>query len=275
MELFLSLPSAKILGKILIQYQQPQLHVGAEMPQVDNQLINPDSHGVREDLSNSLFDEDDPNSVINKLPPTNFRKAVLKLKETDGHRFFDTDRLLYKWAQPNEWDARIRLSFWDEFYFAQRNGKMMNVERMCRGVVDKSYIHKMMLDPRKLVYVLTHPESYTGALRMVHKKGLERMKEIMALPMVDDKGKPIPSVINAILKCTEMADVRLKGAVPQRMQIDSRTMNVNVDVDNPLDLTKMSIEQLEQLERKMVKRAKELSAPREEVIEAEAIDESN
>ena len=246
---------------------------GSEMTQDANQLLNPDMPGVREHLSNSIFDEDDPNSVINLLPPTNFKEAVLKLKETNGHKFFDSDRTLTKWAEPTEWDMRLRLSFWDEFYFAQRNGTKMNVERACRGVVDKSYITRIIAQPKKLVYILTHPESYTSSLRLIHRRSLQRMKEIIELPMTNKKGEPIPSVINAIIKVTEMADVRLKGAVPQRMQIDSRTMSVNVD--NPLDLTKMSIEQLEQLERKMVKRAKELTAPKDGVIEAEEIDASD
>jgi len=229
-------------------------------------------------LENSIFDETDPKSLINLLSNSSkFRNALMAVKWPRGQWFFQSEKQLRKWAQPSETDERLRISFWDEYAFATRNNRKMNLNRAFHGLVSQEYLeYKLFPDDKKMVFMVTMPENYMLTARHLLNIGMDRFKEILTLPLTDDKGKPDTRVINAIIKVTEIVDQRVKGAVVQRMLVDQRSMNLNVNAtpqEASLELSKMSLVELEDLENRLNrldgKTSKLLPPERRQEIEAE------
>ena len=79
----------------------------------------------------------------------------------------------------------------------------------------------------------------------------------MNLPITDKKGNVDPKVATLILKAWQLADLRIKGGIVQKMQVEQKSVNVNFNslegssVDVRQQVQNMQLEDLETLERRI------------------------
>jgi hypothetical protein len=102
-------------------------------------------------------------------------------------------------------------------------------------------------------------------MRQILHRGTERLLEIMNLPMINDEGKVDAKVANLVLRAWQLADMRVKGAVTQKVQIEQKSMNLNLNTtDNAVhqlrqQVSGMGLEDLEALEKRIEKAKRDQS----------------
>lgn len=211
---------------------------------------------VPESTINALYDESNPDALVNKLPDR--LVPILERVRVKLPRWLArTEHDLRKYCEPDERDERVRLSFWDEYNAATAAGKKMSLQSVITGATSwESWVSAYEPNDVKMIWILTPPVSYSMAMRQILHKGTERLLEIMNLPIMDDNGKVDPKVATLILKAWQLADMRVKGGIVQRMQVEQKSVNLNF---NSLDGTEqiresmqsLQLEDLESLERRI------------------------
>lgn len=187
---------------------------------------------------------------------------------------------------PPEW-FRLRISFWDEYDRVIRHELMqMDLTVAWRGLVTLPwFIAKANSNPKYLAWILSSPPSYELLLREISELALERQLQVMRLPVVNqDTGKANVRLIEMQLKIFQFIDIRLKGAVVQKIEQKSLNVNVNGNVPKSLPARQLSLAELNEELMRLRKVSEQLMAPVNvrldehklitgEIIEVEVIDE--
>lgn len=230
----------------------------------------------------SAKDRTNHRSIINLIKNTAFEQAIMAVPD---ELFLEDVDLLARQAKVNVTDEYIKTSFWNEYDLAQAKAKNIVVENIYVRCCSKDYFFKQFLtNSRKVVWLLTPPPSYQVMIEALLSKGLGRLHEILSLPLestvVDKHGNP-HQVIDAkmahvIYQITKDIDIRVKGAIPQFIKSESRSMNVNVtgaigDVKQDTNTNNMEDidQELKRLEQKLQPNAHEFLPKEKDVIEVE------
>lgn len=158
--------------------------------------------------------------AISQLP-----LAHRKLSEADllkSHKFTDTLYLL-------------RSAFWELFNNIQ-DGETIIADKVCRGICKREKMMDMLMDPYALAFFLCPPVSYTAKLKLLLEKGLERMNEVLSLPLVN-KGVVDVKVISEIIKVVSTVDNRIHGTASQNIKINQTNKNLNLNVSSELPIS--------------------------------------
>lgn len=130
----------------------------------------------------------------------------------------------------------------------------------------KFFNTRFISDPAKLMWMLHPPVGYDLNLKEIHLLSLRCMRAAMALEIVDDNGKPNVKLIEAQMKIFQHIDMRIKGAVIQR--IDQRNLNVNMNANASPEVEKevnrissMTMEEIETRIKFLERKSKGLEAP--------------
>ncbi len=157
---------------------------------------------------------------------------LLRLSEKD----------LKKHCNPDELTCRIRIQFWDEYVEAVDAGRAIQVRNVMRNLTYSEYFFSEVLsDEKKMAWITRPPQDFLLAMRDLLYVGLERLREVLELPIVervpmltragalvrDEKGEIVyrdkvnTSVAKEIRAITEKLADRVKGAVVQRHQVQA------------------------------------------------------
>jgi hypothetical protein len=135
----------------------------------------------------------------------------------------------------------------------------MRIEHIGAGVTTHEIVMDMLADPEKFGYVLNCPASYLRETEHLLNVALDRMRDILELPLVNSKGQVQTAVIAGILKAAEMLDKRVKGAVMQKVAVHQHTTSggsvIGVDTNGAL-----AHEQLMELEKQISDARKKMAA---------------
>jgi hypothetical protein len=205
----------------------------------------------------SIFDESNPMSVVNMVPPM-VAEAIRKIPQQCAYVTHATEGQIKAYCKPDERDERLRLAFWDEYNYATSVSAPMRINYVIRGLCSGEVFYNYYLsEPKKLAWVLTPPKFYSQGMKYILHLGLDRLTEIMQAKVVDDDGKLDVRAAATILKAFQLVDLRVKGAIMQKVQIDQRTLNMNADVHAEQlhqlqlkQLQSMSASELDDLERR-------------------------
>lgn len=209
-------------------------------------------------LDGTIYDPDNPDSLINIIPER-VRPVLYRIKDKMPRVLFQTESELREYIQPGERDERIRLAFWDEYNHSTAHGKIMSLTAFLHGVCSwETWVTAYEPNDKKMMWVFCPPVSYASAMRNILHKGTERLMEIMSLPIMDSDGKPDSKVIVNILRAFQLVDMRVKGAVTQKLQIQQQSLSVHATIGQdmpsiqsgqPVDT--MQLEELEKLEKRI------------------------
>jgi hypothetical protein len=135
----------------------------------------------------------------------------------------------------------------------------MSLSAFLHGVMSwETWVTAYEPNDKRMMWVFCPPVSYQSAMRNILHKGTERLMEIMSLPIIDSDGKPDSKVIVNILRAFQLVDMRVKGAVTQKVQIQQQSMNIHatlgrdmpsIQSGQPVDT--LQLEELEKLEKRI------------------------
>lgn len=215
------------------------------------------------------FDESDPRSLVNLLP--HFVKELVAKLPTELYEKTEAElrsMIFGEDEKEDETSSRLRVAFWDEYDRVQRYEEdQMDMRRVTDRICTPVYLNKRFLsDPLKLAWLLHPPVGYDLNLKEIHLLSLRAMRAAMELPTTDGKGKPNVKLIEAQMKIFQHVDMRIKGAVIQR--IDQRNLNVNMNADASPEVAKevnrissMTMEEIEDRIKFLEGKSKSLEAP--------------
>ena len=217
---------------------------------------------VTEEALNTLYDTDNPDSLINRIPQRLvpiFERVKNKLPKT----LLSDEKTVRRYIEPDDRDDRVRLAFWDEYNASTQINKRMSLQAIISGTCSwESWITAYEPHDKRMCWIFTPPTSYVSQMRHILHRGTERLLEIINLPMMTDEGKVDIKVANLVLRAWQLADMRVKGGVMQRVQIEQKSMNLNLNADSTVDglraqVSSMDLQELESLEARIEKAKKD------------------
>lgn len=197
------------------------------------------TRGKRQGIAKEMFSADVPWGLYNVVPQS-FRDAL----ETIDPRWMSyREETVTKKADPNDMDENFRLSFWTEYNTSKDMGTKFSMQRAMSGVCSPFYYKNTILKkPRLLAYIVYPPTNYLLFMKNMLYKGQQRMRDIMKVSAVqeievEDKktGKMITKtevdmkLANLQIKTFALLDNRVKGAIVQRVKVENKNLNVNID----------------------------------------------
>lgn len=232
-----------------------------------------------------LFDETDPKSVVNLLDEKT--KAAVRAIPAEFWKL--SEKKLREKVNPDELTCRLRITFWDEYQAAQDDNRGISVANVMRGVTYAEYFYQHVLpDPGKMAWILTPPSDFLLALRDLLYVGLDKLREILSLPIVetiDIRDKKTGEVIGTekrvnmalareIRAITEKLADRVHGAVIQKLAVKQESLHVHASAD---PFTNFPIDQLQALDQQLgsINQKLELAAPgsaRPQTLDIESTD---
>ena len=179
-----------------------------------------------------IWDKSEPKAVVNLIPPGMLRSITAAAEKRpelfqimDEHSLWKT---LGQKQQPTPTDNRCRLNFWLE-YERVLNGytHKMEMTHVYGGICSPAYFTEIYCrNPEKAAWLLTPPASYKTIMEEGLAFGLEQLRKMLSVPDVDEKGRPNTKLMELKAKIVAMLDMRVKGAVTQR--IETKAMNLNI-----------------------------------------------
>jgi hypothetical protein len=122
-------------------------------------------------------------------------------------------------------EHQLRLSFWNEYERSVSSGSKMNLTRVYSGICTRKAFYDIVHDPLKLAFVVHAPDNYAIAMEELLLLGVRRLREILMLPLRGKDGRPDARIAEVVLKAYEKVDMRVHGAIVQR--VEQRNLNVN------------------------------------------------
>ncbi len=183
---------------------------------------NPDADKAREEIV--FFEENNPRCVVNLL--TDKVKAEAKQVPPE-YLAMSEDQLALK-LEPSEIDEMLRIAFWDEYFLTVDNNlKSMRMSAIYARICTRETFYQVIRNPMRFAYVLKPPRDYMLQMRSLLNIGLNRFSEILRLPL--DREAPDTKLIAELVKIVTILDNRVRGAVVQKVQIESKNVNMNVE----------------------------------------------
>jgi hypothetical protein len=206
-----------------------------------------------------FWEEGNPNCVVNLLTPK-LKKAAMAIP---GHLLGMYADTLRKKIKANSMDEQLRVSFWEEFMLASDNNQKMRVEAIYPRVCVREYFYKHFVDnPARFAYMLHPPAEYMLQMKSLLQLGLRRFEEILQMPLTNDKGVVNSKLVSEIVRIVMLVDNRVKGSVVQKIQLDQKSVNVNVSYEPP-----KKIEDIDKELKDVENEIKRLSTPEKQPIE--------
>ena len=197
-------------------------------------------------LTNPLRDRDNPRSVIN-IVPSSISNALSYIPDSI---FEMSVAELKKIVEPGVEAERLRVAFWKEYDQAQISKKNMNISNIYQGTCTQNwFLKKYVGNSFNLAYIMTPPLDYETSMMESLNYGIEQVREILALPHIDEKGKINAKLADVKVKIVESLLERVKGAVVSR--VESRNLNVIVEKPNVPSIAEDSTPKLEEIKERL------------------------
>jgi len=178
--------------------------------------------------SNDYVKGDQPTSLVNiTATALSTRIAaipedVLCMKEAD----------LEKHADVHDVERKLRAAWQMEYERAVRTENKMEASNVYKGVVTHMYFYRYILtNSFKLAYIIKPFPEYEAQLEDMLQLGLDERRKILKRPLVDKEGKFDHKLAALKEAITKNLEERRRGAVTQRLQVDQKSMNVNITKD--------------------------------------------
>lgn len=155
---------------------------------------------------------------VAKLPQSLFDLSEQELKE----RIFAEE-------EPTQVHQLLRQGFWDEYDRCQRHKiPMMDTYRIIHGVCSLGYFNNRFLaEPLNMAWLIVAPTDYLKSMKELLQMGAAQFREILTMSNRNGDGSPNTKLMDVKFKIIQHVDMRVKGAIIQR--IDQRNINVNLD----------------------------------------------
>lgn len=213
-------PRTNLIDKpLLVKLTQDMNHLAEVNPEIEY-----------EEFSGIILDETDPNSIHNLVPLwlSNRIKALPK-------EWFTWDlKKLKNHVKPGKIVEALRYSFWLEYSNTVYNGKdKMVLYRVWSPICTDYYFHEEVCKtPLLLCWMLQPPQKYARCMEALLDHSVDRLREILDLPIVDKKGKINHQVAKLIMSIHNRLEDRVQGAIVQKTETKTLSMNFSSSMRN-------------------------------------------
>lgn len=214
-----------------------------------------------------------PRSIVALLSPAvsaQIKKIIEERPELFNRDEHDLLKLLRDMkASPNATDNRLRLSFWNEYERAQTEQlDGMRVSNIHNGICTHQYfLERYLQQPERVAWLLCPPTNYEKALDEALCFGVEQLREILALPLYDAKGKLNTALASLKERIVSRLDERKNGSIVQR-SLSVAVGDGKLDDELKQRLLSSSMEEIQKRLKALAKRDRLQATP--DVVEVEA-----
>jgi hypothetical protein len=245
------------------------------------------------------FDENSNKSIISKLDP----ETRERVKSPGVQRVLEmSDEEVDRQLRPSLVMKRLRTSWWLEYdriahqiyNYRCPNPKReygFKIDRAIEGICTEEYFREKVLSSDvALGYIMRPPADYIVCINEALQHGVQKLREILDFPLwkkkVNNKGvtvrtpegedvyEPDHRTADIILKAFAMIDLRAKGAIAQKLNIEGMMVQKNMNVNIEAGISKVTTHiNHENLEKKILSidnidaRLQELSAETRSILE--------
>ena len=218
-----------------------------------------------------FWEEGNPRAVINMAPDAvrdRIRKLPLHLLERS--------QMSLKTTGNGHWIIeKLRQNFWNEYFLSlDNNADKMRPAAIYTNACGQSEFYEIISVPERLAYMMRPPESYMYKMNTLLEAGLERFNEILHLPLMNDKGKVDTKLIAEMVKIVAIVDNRVRGAITQRVKIESTSKQLNVNMNMQQEYPK-SHQEIEQELKQIELEIKRIDNPKADMSQLELFGEKN
>jgi len=191
------------------------------------------------------YNKDNDRSVYNMVSP----RIQEKLKRLSVQELLLTDEWeLKEIIKPTPTLNRLRISFWREFDRAQTKNTDMKMVKVYAGICPKEQFERYLDNDNHTVWILKPPVDYVNAMEEALMFGIDRLREILEIPLVQTRHIKLrdadgadyldtyeefdPKTAELLIKTVAMLDMRVKGALVQKVEqkviAENRNVNANL-----------------------------------------------
>lgn len=152
--------------------------------------------------------------------------------------------------EPSQTDNQLRFKFWFEYEAALQEHRKMEPVRVYAGICSKQYFfERVMTSAVKVAWIATPPLNYDIKLDEALAYGMERMRDILEIPVESYPPGSRIKLMELQAKVTAMLDMRKKGAYTQR--VENKNMNLNVSTTDKQVAAVLAGSTMEQLDTRI------------------------
>ena len=182
------------------------------------------------DLQTTYFNLSDEHHFINLIPDS-FREAVLKIppyflelseKDLIKEVYGDT---------PNEIDTLIKMEFWDLYEANFEAKKPITMRALIKGTCEERTFRSLLTESGRVAYIIRQPTKLQNRIKYAHSFAVNEMIKLLTEPEPVNVRTGVPDAKLKQLKFQiyQYLDQRLHGSLIQRMQVEQKTLQVNID----------------------------------------------
>lgn len=204
-----------------------------------------------EEQASLIFNENDPGSIYNLVPVYIAEKIraipeeLWKLKQED----------LKRKVLPGKTVEALRFSFWIQYNDTIfRKLPKINFHRVWGPICSEIYFYQKVLNsPMMLCWMLQPPQKYARCMEALLDTSMERIREILNLPIVDRRGKVDTNTAKLIMAIHNRIEDRVKGAVVQRTESKQLNLNFSTPIREANEITlDRKLKELRDAEQKLL-----------------------
>lgn len=231
-----------------------------------------------------VWSKSDDRAMVNLVPEA-VAESFIESSRAQPDLFHLDERSLWLKLRGNETtptptDNRLRVSFWNEYERAQANNDKINISTVFAGICTRHYFYSRYLKrPEKVAWLVCPPASYEVVAKEALTFGMEKLRDILELPIKDAQGRVNIKLGELQAKIVAMLDQRLKGGFTQRVESKSMSLNVSTTdkqvakaaMQGSMEEMERRLKELEHRERRALHLTEEKVARGEEsIIEVES-----
>lgn len=169
-------------------------------------------------------------------------------------------------VRPDEHLKVMKMHFWDKLERAVVDKQQMSDFDVYGGIIPRD-MYDQIVDQKSLVvcWLCKRPISYEARLRIILEGGVEKMKDIMNLPLRDEDGNVNLKAANLVMNAFKLLDLRTHGAYLQR--IEEKSFQVHSTAKEERERVEANAS-IEEIDRKIL----ELESKYKKVTKSEAIE---
>lgn len=168
--------------------------------------------------------KDRPESVLNLMPDKELSELAASLP-TEFFRLTEDDlKARCPEGRPSRLDRRVRLQFWNEYELSAKELREMNMQTVVDGtgaLTWEAYRTEMAVPESGgalLAWFMTPPAEYAIRMREATELGVERLMDILELPLKDPTTQRVNVGVAAlILAAYKLVSERVHGGIAQKI----------------------------------------------------------
>lgn len=180
----------------------------------------------------SIFNTTDENSVFNMITEPLQEKLLCIPKVY----LTWSEKALEKNADLDPRDHRLRIALWNAHNLAvERGHKTISVRQIINGICTHRYFYdQVATNHKKLAWIFFPPTDYTKFMQECLYQGMQKMREVLVEPIRDKKGNLNHKLIDQQIRIFEKVENRVKGVTPKALNINQKSVNLNVNKNQDL-----------------------------------------